>query len=29
MITNEIRAVISKRVSTDDEWDYGVKQCWE
>lgn len=29
MITDEIRASITKRASTDDEWDYGVKQCWE
>ena len=29
MITDEIRVAISKRVATDDEWDYGVKQCWE
>lgn len=29
MITDEIRASITKRVATDDEWDYGVKQCWE
>ena len=29
MITDEIRASISKRASTDDEWDFGVKQCWD
>ena len=29
MITDEIRASITKRAATDDEWDYGVKQCWE
>lgn len=28
MITEEIRAAIKKRISTDDEWDYGVSQCW-
>ena len=28
MITEEIRAAIAKRIATDDEWDYGVKQCW-
>ena len=29
MITDEIRASITKRVATDDEWDFGVKQCWD
>lgn len=29
MITDEIRAAIVKRAATEDEWDYGVKQCWE
>ena len=29
MITDEIRTSITKRATTDDEWDYGVKQCWE
>ena len=29
MITEEIRSAIKKRSETDDEWDYGVKQCWE
>ncbi len=29
MITDEIRTSITKRAATDDEWDYGVKQCWE
>lgn len=24
----EIRAAIQKRISTDDEWTYGVSQCW-
>lgn len=28
-MTEEIRAVIKKRMATDDEWDYGVKQCWK
>ena len=28
MITEEIRAAIQKRASTDDEWPYGVEQCW-
>ena len=27
MITDEIRASISKRAATDDEWDHGVEQC--
>lgn len=25
----EIRTAIKQRMETDDEWDYGVKQCWE
>ena len=29
MITDEIRASITKRAATDDEWDYGVKKCWQ
>lgn len=28
MMMKEIRAVIKKRILTDDEWDYGVNQCW-
>lgn len=24
----DIRAALQKRISTDDEWDYGVNQCW-
>ncbi len=28
MITEEIRRIIKKRIATDDEWDYGVQQCW-
>lgn len=28
MMTKEIRAAIKKRILTDDEWDYGVNQCW-
>lgn len=29
MIAKEIRAAIKKRIVTDDEWDYGVKKCWD
>lgn len=29
MILEEIRTAIKQRMETDDEWDYGVKQCWE
>jgi len=29
MITEEIRSAIQKRAVTDDEWDYGVEQCWK
>lgn len=29
MTTDEIRAAIVKRAATEDEWAYGVKQCWE
>lgn len=29
MITEEIRAAIKKRAATDDEWAYGVEQCWK
>ncbi len=28
MITEEIRAAIQKISSTDEEWLYGVQQCW-
>lgn len=28
MITEEIRDAIRNRASTDDEWSYGVEQCW-
>lgn len=28
MIIEDIRAALQKRISTDDEWDYGVSQCW-
>lgn len=28
MIVEEIRDAIQKRSSTDDEWEYGVNQCW-
>lgn len=27
-MVEDIRAAIQKRISTDDEWDYGVSQCW-
>lgn len=27
-MVEDIRAAIQKRNSTDDEWDYGVNQCW-
>ena len=29
MISEEIRKALAKRISTADEWDYGVKKCWE
>lgn len=29
MIIEEIRNAIQKRMSIDDEWDYGVEQCWK
>ncbi|MBQ7529859.1 hypothetical protein IJT10_08200 [bacterium] len=29
MITEEIRAAIDKRISTNDEWAYGVEQCYK
>lgn len=28
MIIGDIRAALQKRISTDDEWEYGVNQCW-
>lgn len=28
MITEEIRAAIKERAATNDEWDYGVRKCW-
>lgn len=28
MITEIIRTAIQTRISADDEWDYGVIQCW-
>ncbi len=28
MIIEDIRAALQKRISIDDEWDYGVNQCW-
>lgn len=27
-MTEEIRAAIQKRILMDDEWVYGVNQCW-
>lgn len=27
-MVEDIRAAIQKRNSTDDEWDYGINQCW-
>ena len=29
MIADEIRTVLKKRSETDDEWTYGVEQCWQ
>jgi hypothetical protein len=29
MITNEIKAAIKKRAETNDEWVFGVEQCWK
>lgn len=29
MITEEIRNAIKKRAATDDEWDFGIEQCWK
>lgn len=29
MIIEDIRNVIKKRASTDDEWDFGIEQCWD
>lgn len=28
MSIGNIRAALQKRISTDDEWEYGVNQCW-
>ena len=25
----KFREVIRQREETDDEWDYGIEQCWE
>lgn len=24
----ELKAVVAERIRTDDEWDYGLEQCW-
>ena len=29
MITERIRRIIKIRAETNDEWDYGVEQCWK
>lgn len=29
MDINSFRKIIKQREKTDDEWDYGVEQCWE
>lgn len=29
MMIEDIRASIQKRILTDDEWDFGINQCWE
>lgn len=29
MITEKIRKAIDERRNTDDEWEFGVEQCWE
>lgn len=29
MITERIRNAIDNRRNTDDEWEFGVEQCWE
>ena len=28
MDINSFRKVIKQREETDDEWDYGIEQCW-
>ncbi|MBR3746954.1 MAG: hypothetical protein IKP64_10725 [Selenomonadaceae bacterium] len=28
MNAEELKAVIAERIRTDDEWDYGLEQCW-
>jgi hypothetical protein len=29
MITDEIKIAIKKRAETDDEWTFGIEQCWK
>ena len=29
MDINSFRKVIKQREETDDEWDYGIEQCWK
>lgn len=29
MDINSFREVIKKREETDNEWDYGIEQCWK
>ena len=29
MDINSFRRVIKQREETDDEWDYGIEQCWK
>ena len=29
MDINSFREVIKQREETDDEWDYGIEQCWK
>ena len=28
MNVEELKAVVAERISTDDEWYYGIEQCW-
>lgn len=29
MVSQKLREIIHKRIDTDDEYDYGIKQCWD
>lgn len=29
MIAEKICSIIQKRISTDDEWYYGIEKCWK